>query len=96
MTTSKKETKKRGKKLWSGKAAKVTSQVVNPQIWPHSELSLSYISKEVSYNNLDLAEFATQHSAFPWPAVRSLHAAALFKIECGRLCWGVSFVHLEA
>ena len=120
----KKETKKRGKKLRSGKTAKITSQVVNPQIWPHSALSLSYVSKEVSYDNLNLAEFAagyasilrlprltaTERSAriehfatlmylatqFPWPVVRSLHAAALFEIECGRLCWGDSFAHLEA
>jgi len=33
---------------------------------------------------------------FSWPAVRSLHAAVLFKIECGHLRWGDSFVHLEA
>ena len=32
----------------------------------------------------------------PWPAVRSLHAAVLFEIECGRLRWGDSFAHLEA
>lgn len=59
----KKETKKRDKKLWSGKTAEVTSQVVNPQIWPHTELSLSYVSKEVSYDNLNLAEFAAGHAS---------------------------------
>lgn len=40
-----------------------------------------------------LMYLATQ---FSWPLVRSLHAAALFEIECGRLRWGDSFSHLEA
>jgi len=40
-----------------------------------------------------LMYLATQ---FSWPAVRSLHAAVLFEIECGRLRWGDSFAHLEA
>ena len=114
----------RGKKSRSGKTAKLTSKVLHPQIWPHSELSLSYVSKEVSYDNLTLAEFAAGYASilrlpslsaaertaridhfatlmylamqFPWPSVRSLHAAALFEIECGRLRWGDSFSHLEA
>lgn len=115
---------KRGKKLRSGKTAKITSRVLHPQVWPQSQLSLAYISKEVAYDNLTLAEFAagfasilrlpslsaeerdarTDHFAtlmylatqFSWPAVRSLHAAVLFEIECGRLRWGDSFAHLEA
>ena len=93
-------------------------------MWPQSQLSLGYISKENAYDNLTLAEFAarftsilrlpslsaeehdacTDHFAmlmylatqFSWPAVCSLHAAVLFKIECGRLRWGDSFGHLEA
>lgn len=38
--------KARGKKLQSGKTAKLTSRVLAPQHWPHSFLSLAYISKE--------------------------------------------------
>ena len=118
------EKTKRGKKLRSGKTAKLTSKVHHPQIWPHSELSFLYVSKEVTYDNLTLAEFAAGYASilrlpklsatertariehfaslmylatqFPWPLVRSLHAAALFEIECGRLRWGDSFSHLEA
>ena len=113
------ERSKRGKKLRSGKTAKLTSKVLHPQIWPHSELSFLYVSKEVLYDNLTLryasilrlsklsAPERTAHiehfatlmylaTQFPWPLVRSLHAAALFEIECGRLRWGDSFSHLEA
>ena len=42
----------------SGKASNLTSRVVTPQLWPHSHLSLSYISKEKKYDELTLAEFA--------------------------------------
>lgn len=121
---NRRERSKRGKKLRSGKTAKLTSKVLHPQIWPHSELSFLYVSKEVTYDNLTLAEFAAGYASilrlpklsapertariehfatlmylatqFPWPLVRSLHAAALFEIECGRLRWGDSFSHLEA
>ena len=53
------KTKKSGKKhkLKSGKTAKITTRVVNPQIWPHSELSLSYVSKDVGYDDLTIEEF---------------------------------------
>jgi len=119
-----KDRAKRGKKLWSGKTAKITSRVLHPQVWQQSQLCLAYISKEVAYDNLTLAEFdagfasilrlpslcaeerdaRTDHFAtlmylatqLSWPAVRRLHAAVLFKIECGRLRWGDSFAHLEA
>ena len=121
---NRRERSKRGKKLRSGKTAKLTSKVLHPQIWPHSELSFLYVSKEVTYDNLTLVEFAAGYASilrlpklsalertariehfatlmylatqFPWPLVRSLHAAALFEIECGRLRWGDSFSHLEA
>lgn len=115
---------KRGKKPRSRKTAKLTSKVLHPQIWPHSELTFLYVSKEVTYDNLTLVEFAAGYASilrlpklsapeqtariehfttlmylatqFPWPLVRSLHAAALFETECGRLRWGDSFSHLEA
>ena len=49
--------------LKSGKDSKITSRVLSPQLWPHSHLSLSYISKEKKYNDLSLAEFATGYAA---------------------------------
>ena len=48
---------KRRKKLKSGKTAKITTRIVNPQIWPHSDLSLTHVSKEVSYDDLTIEEF---------------------------------------
>ena len=40
----------RGKKLRlkSGKTTKLTSRVVKPQLWPHSQLSLAYVSKTIA------------------------------------------------
>ena len=121
---NRRERSKRGKKPRSGETAKLTSKVLHPQIWPHSELRFLYVSKEVTYDNLTLAEFAVGYASilrllklsapeqtariehfatlmylatqFPWRLVRSLHAAALFETECGRLRWGDSFSHLEA
>ena len=118
------ERQRRGKKLRSGKTAKLTSSVVRQQLWPHSQLSLSYVTKNIVYDELSLAEFAAGYStilslsfigtsersarivhftslmylatSYPWPLVRSLHAAVLFEIECGRLNWGDSFYHLES
>ena len=48
----------RGTKLRSGKTAKLTSRVVTRQLWPHSFLSLAYVSKDWNYDELTLAEFA--------------------------------------
>ena len=57
--------KSRGRRysLKSGKASKITSRVVSPQLWPHSHLSLTYISKEKKYDELSLAEFAGGYAA---------------------------------
>ena len=49
--------------LKSGKASKLRSRVVYLQLWPHSYLSLSYISKEKKYDELTLAEFAAGYAA---------------------------------
>ena len=49
--------------LKSGKDSKITSRVLSPQLWPHSHLSLSYISKEKKYDDLSLAEFAAGYAA---------------------------------
>ena len=37
--------------------------MVYPQLWPHSHLSLFYISKEKKYDELTLAEFAAGYAA---------------------------------
>ena len=47
--------KRRGFK--SGKASKLTSRALHPQLWPHSHLSLAYVSKDKTYDDLTLAEF---------------------------------------
>ena len=58
----KKSTRGRRHNLRSGKASKLTSRVVNPQLWPHSHLSLSYVSKDKNYDDLT-AEFAAGYAA---------------------------------
>ena len=60
--TKTKSTRGRRHALRSGKASKLTSRVVNPQLWPHSHLSLSYVSKDKKYD-LTLAEFAAGYAA---------------------------------
>ena len=47
----------------SGKDRKLTSRVLSPQLWPHSHLSLSYISKDKKYDDLSLTEFAVGYDA---------------------------------
>lgn len=51
--------KTKGKRcgLKSGKASKLTSRELRPQLWPHSHLSLAYVSKDKKYDDLTLAEF---------------------------------------
>ena len=74
---NRREQSKRGKKLRSGKTAKLTSKVLHPQIWPHSELSFLYVSKEVTYDNLTLAEFAAGYaSIFRLPKLSALERTA--------------------
>lgn len=56
--------KKRGKRnLKSGKTAQIATRVVRRQFWPHSELSLGYVSKNVTYDELTLEEFVAGYSA---------------------------------
>lgn len=61
--TKKKSTRGRHHTLRSGKASKLSSRVVNPQLWPHSHLSLSHVSKDKTYDDLMLAEFAASYTA---------------------------------
>ena len=54
----------RGKRdLKSGKTAKIASRVVRRQFWPHSELSMGYVNKDISYDELSLEEFVARYSA---------------------------------
>ena len=53
----------RGKKLRSGKTAKLTSRVIVPQLWPYSYLSLVYVSKDRNYDELTLGEFAAGYAS---------------------------------
>jgi len=52
-----------GKKKRSGKTDKLTSKVLFRQIWPHSQLSLLFVSKDISYDNLTLTEFAAGYAS---------------------------------
>ena len=54
----------RGKpRLKSGKTTKLTSRVVFPQLWPHSQLSLAYVSKDKGYDELTIAEFSAAYAS---------------------------------
>ena len=57
--------KTRGKRdLKSGKMAKIASRVVvRRQFWPHSELSMGYVTKDIGYDELSLEEFVAGYSA---------------------------------
>lgn len=59
-SAERKSRKKRGKRnLKSGKTAKIATHAVRRQLWPHSEFSMGYVSKNVSYDELTLEEFVT-------------------------------------
>ena len=63
-STERSSRKERGKRhLKSGKTAKIATRVVRRQLWPHSELSMSYVYKNVSYDELTLEEFVAGYSA---------------------------------
>lgn len=49
--------------LKSGKTAKIASRVVRRQFWPLSELSMGYVTKDISYDELSLEEFVAGYSA---------------------------------
>lgn len=48
--------------LKSGRSSKPTSRVVNPQLWPHSELNTSFVSKLITYDDLKLDEFVAGYA----------------------------------
>lgn len=71
----------RGKKLRSGKTAKLTSRVIVLQLWPYSYLSLAYVSKNRNYDELTLAEFADAYASIlqlkPFPLKNELHVSII-------------------
>lgn len=46
-----------------GKTAKIASRVVRRQFWPHSELSMGYVTKDIGYDELSLEEYVAGYSA---------------------------------
>ena len=49
--------------LKSGKDGTLTSQVLAPQLWPHSHFSSMYVSKDKKYDDLSLSEFPAGYTA---------------------------------
>lgn len=49
--------------LKSGKTTKLTGRVVFPQLWPHSQLSLAYVSKDKGYDKLTISEFSAGYTS---------------------------------
>ena len=49
--------RRKSRKHQSGKVKKMTSYVPYPQLWPHTKLSLHYVSQAKKYEELSLAEF---------------------------------------
>lgn len=61
---SKKKSKNSGRKICrrSGKNRKISSNVKYPQQWPHSQLSLHYVSKKKTYEDLSIQEFCAGYA----------------------------------
>jgi hypothetical protein len=51
------------KEYKSGKEAKVTTRVVAPQLWPHSELSLTNVSSDIKYEELTTEQFVAGYTS---------------------------------
>ena len=71
---SKKKKSKENKKHRSGKSKKLTSYVQYPQKWPHSHLSLHFVSREKKYEELSIAEFCAGYIAILESSPRSKNA----------------------
>ena len=59
----------------SGKSKKVTSYVRYPQLWPHSYLSLQFVSKGKEYEDLSIPEFCAGYAAI-------LEESELEEVKC--------------
>ena len=55
--------KPRRKSRRSGKSKSITSDVMFPQEWPHSHLSLHFVNRKKAYEELSLGEFCAGYSA---------------------------------
>ena len=49
-------------KLKCGKEAKLTSAVLYPQLWPHSQLSFTQVNRNVRFEDLSIDEFVAGYS----------------------------------
>ena len=49
-------------KLISGRSLTPTSKVINPQMWPHSELNLSFVASSKTYDDLQVDEFVAGYA----------------------------------
>ena len=47
--------------------AKIASPVLQRQFWPHSELSMGYVTKDIGYDELSLEEFVAGYSTILLP-----------------------------
>ncbi len=52
-----------GKALKSGKDCKIIDKVLCPQQWPHSHLALQFVSKDIPYEGLSIAQFVAGYTA---------------------------------
>ena len=57
-----KDRKNKSKGMQSGRAAKPSSAVLYPQLWPHSELNTSFVDVNICYDNLSIDEFVAGYS----------------------------------
>ena len=72
--SKKKKSKSGSRKHRSGKSKKLTSYVQFPQKWPHSHLSLHFVSKEKKYEDLSIAEFCAGYIAILETSPKSKNA----------------------
>ena len=49
--------------LKAGETIKLTSQVIFPQLWPHSQVGLVYLSQDKGYKELTIAEFSAGYAS---------------------------------
>ena len=65
----------------SGKESKCTSEVLFPQIWPHSALKFHFVGKNKDYDDLSLAEFCAGYMSILKKSKRSEREARIAHME---------------
>jgi hypothetical protein len=65
------KSKRKSKKVKSGITAKATDRVKNPQIWPHSSLQITHVSKAVTFEDLDFSMFLAEETEIIRSQVKS-------------------------